>query len=72
MWQKTYLGPHPISRGVPHQGQYEWIHRFKREERHRLVDEDRSARNSVLLVLATAMLGGMGVLITTLVWFIAR
>jgi hypothetical protein len=71
MWRKTFLGPHPVSRGE-HHGIYQWIHRFTREQRHHMIDDDRSARNSVLLVFATAMLGGMGVLITTLVWFIAR
>lgn len=71
MWHKTFLGPHPVSRGE-HHGTYQWIHRFTRDERHHMVEEDRSARNSVFLVLAMAMISGMSVLVVTLVWFIAR
>jgi len=53
-----------------HRGTYEWTHHFDRVERHRLVNDDRSARNTVLLVLAGAMFSGLAMLIVTLIGYV--
>jgi hypothetical protein len=47
----------------------EWTHKFDRAERHRLVREDREARNTVLMVLGGAILSGLTILIITLIGY---
>lgn len=70
MFRMSHLGPHTFVSEDSHHQAPEWIRQFNREERHRLIDEDRWARNSVLFVLASAMLGGMCILVATLLWFV--
>lgn len=70
MFRMSHLGPHTyVSEDSHHHGP-EWIHRFPRDERHQMIDEDRKARNTVLFILSLAMLSGMSVLLATLIWFV--
>jgi hypothetical protein len=60
MFQKmTHLGPHThVSEDSHHAGD-QWIDHFTRDERHRLVEEDQFARNSVGAVVFGCMLSGL-------------
>jgi hypothetical protein len=70
MSRRSQFGPEShIVRG-PHRGAYEWTHHFDRAERHRLVQEDRAARNTVLLVLAGAIVSGLAILLVTLIGYV--
>lgn len=66
----SHLGPHTYVSQDAHHRRPEWVHQFKRSERQQLIDDDRRARNTVLFILALAMLSGMSVLVTTLLWFV--
>ena len=69
MSRLSYVGPNlHVVRGIK-RGVHEWTHHFNRVERHRLVNDDRNARNTVLLVLAGAMFGGLTLLIVTLIGY---
>ena len=66
---RTHIGPCTFVAQDSHHTGHHWIHRFQREERHRLLEEDRVARTTVLGVLASAMLLGLIVLTVTLIAF---
>ena len=68
MFRMSHLGPHTYATGAPHRTGRFWT-RIRREERHRLIEEDRTARNRVLGILASVMLFGLSLLVFTLVAF---
>jgi hypothetical protein len=69
MSRHSYVGANlHIVRGE-HRSTRQWTNHFHRDERHRLVKDDRAARNTVLLVLGGAMAAGLAMLIVTLVGY---
>ena len=70
MSKSMNLGPHTFVSQDSHAHGAEWVHSFDRAERHRLVEEDRSARTHVAIVLGTAMTFGLVLLIIALVMFV--
>lgn len=70
MSKSMHLGPRTFVSQDSHAHGAEWVHKFTREERHRLVEEDRSARTHVAIVLGTAMTFGLVLLIVALVLFV--
>jgi hypothetical protein len=70
MSRRSQFGPESYIIRGPHRGAYEWTHHFSRAERHRLVQEDREARHTVLLVLGGALAGGLAILLVTLIGYV--
>ena len=66
MFRMSHLGPHTFVGHDNHQRGGEWLSHFSRKERHRLIEEDRSARNTVGIVFFGAMLLGLSALVLTI------
>ncbi len=64
----SHLGPHTFVSEDHHQRGPEWLNHFDRDERHRLVDEDRNARIQVLTVLVACMVSGMSMLLAVVLY----
>jgi hypothetical protein len=64
---RTHLGPCTFVAQDSHRAGRHWVSHFQRDERHRLLEEDRSARTTVLAVLASVMLLGLVLLTVTLI-----
>jgi hypothetical protein len=66
MFRMSHLGPHTfVAHDCHHRGD-QWLKHFGRVERHHLVEEDRTARNTVALVLCGAMFTGLALMALTL------
>lgn len=64
---RTHIGPCTFVAQDSHHSGRHWIGRFQRDQRHRLLEEDRVARTTVLGVLASVMLLGLTLLTITLI-----
>ena len=67
MFRMSHLGPHAFVAEDMHQRHPHWIHDFTRDERHRMVEEDRSARWQIAGILVGVAL--LNVAMLTLVVF---
>jgi hypothetical protein len=70
MNKMTRLGPHTFVSQDSHAHGDQWLHNFTRDERHRLVEEDRSARMHVAVVLGCTMGFGLLLLLVALVKYV--
>lgn len=65
------LGPNSFPSDHPHEPHPAWLHSFKPRERHDLIEEDITARNTAFAVLAGSMLFGMTIaliVLFTVIW----
>ena len=69
MFHMSHLGPHTFVTEDGHHSGRSWLRHFKRDERHRLVEEDREARRNIIGILASAMMFGLALLAFTVIAF---
>jgi hypothetical protein len=60
------LGPHTFISPQPHPRHHEWLTHFSPRERHRLIQEDCSARWQLVGIMVGVILAGMCLLVATL------